>query len=100
MLQSSVASECNYRCPQPVEMYHSSHESHCDNIPFTPHLPNQLVHLLSHTTCCTHYSNCQRSFLNFPGSGAILSLLLVLMRCVQSWDTFVPNTLSLRIKNP
>ena len=30
--------------------------------------------------------------LNFPGSGAVLRLLLVLMRCVHSGDTFVPIT--------
>ena len=29
-----------------------------------------------------------------------LKVLLVLMRCVHSWYTFVPITLSLRIKDP
>ena len=34
------------------------------------------------------------------GSGAVLRIFLVLMRCVHSWDTFVPITLSFRIKDP
>ena len=127
ILNSFTSSKHDYRCykllltymlsiaslliiityPQQVETYSSSNESHCVAISFTP-LETQEGRCLTNT------------YISFPippdvliapavsvafstslALGPYLVFFLVLMRCVHSSrDTFLPITLSWRIKNP
>ena len=96
-------SECYDTRPQQIKT-DSSYKSNCFDLLFSPLITN----LCSYYTCLTNTSisfpvfpyrlmystqqiqlGCQRGFLNFPGSGAALSLLLILARYIHSWDTLM-----------